>query len=720
MNRYGDGLRLLRVFSLMALLCTAGSAARAATFVWTNTTGGNWSNPTNWSPNMVPGQLNSTNNTDDVFITNWSSYTITFDVGDTNSFWGVHSITLGNFQQLAIQNRTTLQTTSLDVTNGAILNNLRSTIRGPVTIRATSQLVTSIGSYYGPVTIAGAATVASDAFYQPLTINTGGTVTMTADTTQYGAMTIYGQFNISSGYFYLAGPLTNSGTIQFYNTSYGGNAINILNDGTTNFQGGLVNLPGGTINLNNAYYHGIQGLYGQEYFVNRGVLTCTNSGTINVPVFDNTGGRVTNWSGALDLGKFTNVFTGTYFAAAGSGIGLSGGTAAAPLAPGNILPFYGSGTYSFLSGYLLLTNDVIPVLRLSSGNLQLGPNFQGGAITNLTFDSMSLTNTTLPLTGIMTVTGSTAAIWGNLTVAGGSLLNLISGTVHGTVTVAANGTVTSTTGSFAGDCSLTVLGTLNGAGGTSLSGTTTNFNTINLSGFTYVGKLVNAPGGVINILTNLTVQGSTPGSALINNGSIVKGSYTNTATFNVTNFTNAGTIIVQDGLLQSFYLTFLPSSRLTVRLNNTNDYGKFSLRGATTVTGAFSAVLAPAYTPSVGDAFQVLTYGSETGNFTATNLPPWIGWQTTYGSTAFSLLVVQTNVAPAFSAFTSANGSVIFSGMNGTPGKAYWILTGTNLTEPVANWMPVATNTIQGDGQFGFTNVIDLSQPQQFFILKLQ
>jgi cytoskeletal protein CcmA (bactofilin family) len=702
------------------LLFGAGVATQATTFVWTNIAGGNWSNPTNWSPNQVPGQLNSTSNTDDVLITNWGGYTVTFDVGDTNNFWGVHSILVGH-SALSIQNRTTIQTASLDVTNGAIVYNVRSTIRGPFTIEVTAQLVSSVGTYYGPVTIGGTASVAGDSFYQQLTINTGASVTMTSDSSQYGAMTVNGLFNISSGYFYLSGPLTNSGTITFYNTSYGGNAINILNDGTTNFQGGLLNLPGGTINLNNAYYHGIQGLYGREYFINRGVLTCTNSGTVNVPIFDNTGGTVTDWWGALDLGQFTNAFAGTFYAAASSGIGLSGGTATTPLAPGNALSFYGSGTFSFLSGYLLLTNDLIPVLQLSWGNLELGPDFQGGAITNLTFASMSLTNTTLPLTGIMNVTGSTAQIYGNLTVAGGGLLNLMGGTVHGVMTVASNGTVTSTSGSFANDCSLTVTGTLNVVAATFLSGLTTNFSTINLFAPMYLGRLVNEAGGVINILTNgAAVQNSTPTNALINYGSIIKGSYSSTAAINITGFTNAGSVTAQSGLLQLNHLTLQPTGSLNVRLNNANDYGKFSISGAATIAGSFSAVLATNYSLNAGDVFQPLTYGSEIGNFTAVGLPPWIGWQTTYGTTAFSLLVTTTNIPPLFTTVLRGNSSVSFHGTNGAPGKTYWILTGTNLAEPIASWAPVTTNTIQVDGQFGFTNAVDPAQRQQFFILKLQ
>ena len=43
----------LSLFGLF-LLCLFAGGARAATIVWTNTTGGNWSVAANWSPNQVP------------------------------------------------------------------------------------------------------------------------------------------------------------------------------------------------------------------------------------------------------------------------------------------------------------------------------------------------------------------------------------------------------------------------------------------------------------------------------------------------------------------------------------------------------------------------------------------------------------------------------------------------------------------------------------------
>jgi uncharacterized protein with beta-barrel porin domain len=58
---------------LLTLLCSA-SLAPAADIVWTNTAGGNWGNPINWSPHFVPGPP------DNAQITNAGTYEVSLDV----------------------------------------------------------------------------------------------------------------------------------------------------------------------------------------------------------------------------------------------------------------------------------------------------------------------------------------------------------------------------------------------------------------------------------------------------------------------------------------------------------------------------------------------------------------------------------------------------------------------------------------------------------------
>ena len=122
---------------------------------------------------------------------------------------------------------------------------------------------------------------------------------------------------------------------------------------------------------------------------------------------------------------------GTYNAALGTTIQFSGGnTAANPLTVGTLPVLNGPGQYQFTGGYLLLTENAIPNLRLVGGTLELGPAFQqGGAITNLTLDGTTLPGTN-QVSGTLTVTNS--AITGALTVNSGGVLNEFGVTVNAT------------------------------------------------------------------------------------------------------------------------------------------------------------------------------------------------------------------------------------------------------------------------------------------------
>lgn len=80
-------LRLTIAF-LSGLILTATNPAKAATYTWTNTAGGNWNVAANWFPNGVPG------GTDSAAITNTGNDTVT--VSDTES---VGTLALGGIHR---------------------------------------------------------------------------------------------------------------------------------------------------------------------------------------------------------------------------------------------------------------------------------------------------------------------------------------------------------------------------------------------------------------------------------------------------------------------------------------------------------------------------------------------------------------------------------------------------------------------------------------------
>ena len=67
-----------------------------------------------------------------------------------------------------------------------------------------------------------------------------------------------------------------------------------------------------------------------------------------------------------------------------------------------------------------------------------------------------------------------------------------------------------------------------------------------------------------------------------------------------------------------------------------------------------------------------------------------------------------------------SGGDFLFSGINGVMGSTYHLLMGTNLTEPISHWIPVAANVPLTNGNFTITvtNAVASPSPQQFYILK--
>ena len=83
----------------------------------------------------------------------------------------------------------------------------------------------------------------------------------------------------------------------------------------------------------------------------------------------------------------------------------------------------------------------------------------------------------------------------------------------------------------------------------------------------------------------------------------------------------------------------LTNGVLNFGISNLTSFGSVFLNGAANL--ASMAATFYGYVPAVGNSWQVLTYGSSTGNFTATNLPPVAVWQVGQNNTALSIQVLK-------------------------------------------------------------------------------
>jgi hypothetical protein len=619
------------------------------------------------------------------------------------------------------------------------------------------------------VPITGSLAATNSAISTNLTVATGGVLSASGSAFLGEAITIAhaGTMNVE-GPVILISSLTNAGTLNLtspitFGGTFGGGTYEGVNNGIVNQAGGLINLG------NNA---GIIIPYPfsptTNYFINQGAIV-QNAGigatnTINVSAsvfdFDNSQGAITNLSGTLILTFLQGPLTGTFYAAAGATIQLGGGTAATPLQPGVL---GGSGQLQFISGYLYAPANVPPNLSLQGGLLELGPGFQGGAITNLTLDGMELTNqlsTTLPIKGKFTVLNSggnlllKTGVYGNYVVVNGGFLSLSNAAMYGAVTVSSGG-VLNGSGTIYGAVTVANGGTLNPYSTFNLSAPLNNSGTINLTnsqfssdaplnnsgtinltnsqiemyndGTTnFTGSLINQAGGLIEFLGNGVIGGSGGYDYVANQGQIIDDSagsgYTVLATDNAT---NSGTITVQKGqLFLAGPWTLLPGGSLNVVLNSATNYGNifFASHGgpvgaSAVLAGSFNATLNNNYVPTNGTTFNVLTYGSFTGSFSSLGLPAAVTWQSNYGSTNFSLLT--ESELPQFGIVNLSGTNLIFSGTGGTAGSNYVMLASTNLALPLTNWTALTTNTFDGSGQFHYTNHVSPAKPRPFFIFKL-
>jgi hypothetical protein len=123
---------------------------------------------------------------------------------------------------------------------------------------------------------------------------------------------------------------------------------------------------------------------------------------------------------------------------------------------------------------------------------------------------------------------------------------------------------------------------------------------------------------------------------------------------------------------------------------------------------------------TAGDNFKLFNaagYSSAFGAFSGPALNGGLAWSTARLNLDGTIWVVSTN-PPAINSTRISGSNLIFSGIGGTPGYYYYVLSTTNLSP--AQWMPLATNQFDGIGNFAVTNAINPNWPQVFYRLQLQ
>ncbi len=221
----------------------------------------------------------------------------------------------------------------------------------------------------------------------------------------------------------------------------------VTNLGTINWTGGYLylengvsinNLAGAEFNAEtaNTLYSGNAG----AAFNNTGLFLATNiPGPVYIDTPFNNLGQVKAGSGTLVFDNYYgNNFSGSFAAGPGAIIQFEYGgylSGAYTALPGGAIELYygvfsnspsaifsGGGSNLLDGGTMTLATNPIPNLQfLSGGTVILGPQFQGGAITNLTLNGATLAGTNSVI-GVLNMNGGTVA--GPLTVTSGGVMNM--------------------------------------------------------------------------------------------------------------------------------------------------------------------------------------------------------------------------------------------------------------------------------------------------------
>ena len=159
------------LLSLLALL--AAVSARAGVITWTNTSGGNWSAGTNWNSSTVPGA------TDDVWITNAGTYTVTQDVPVA-----IASLTLGGASG-----------TQMLTNAGATLTLNSNGVVNPHGVLAFAGALNGSGS----LAVSGTFNWTAGNLRVPMSVTTNGLLELTssADKGLTGALTNFGTITLT-------------------------------------------------------------------------------------------------------------------------------------------------------------------------------------------------------------------------------------------------------------------------------------------------------------------------------------------------------------------------------------------------------------------------------------------------------------------------------------------------------------------------------------------
>ena len=487
-------------------------------------------------------------------------------------------------------------------------------------------------------------------------------------------------------------------------------SINYTISGSSGISGtaSLVKIGSGTLTINNTnLYSGGTIISNSSIIVPNGAANTVNNGAWGT-------GPITLMGGTAQLNGYGGN-NGVYWGILANDLIVSSGQTGTLLCPARIS---GSGLSGRLTGGGTLNITVDYVRGLLSGDWsaftgQINVSPRSGTGDFRINNPYGYANAAIYLNSGVTLdninaSGQTTDI-GELGGASGAFIGAGNGaSTNPTWRIGAKNT-TNTYAGYIGNSSVTSLIKV-GTGTLALTGTNS------YSG----GTTIN--GGML-LVNNLTGSGTGSGTVTVNSGGTLGGTgiISGAVTVNSSGALAPGNLL--GTLTISNNLTLAAGSTTFVRVQHsplTNDAAKVS--GTLTEGGTLNVTNIGAATLANGDSFKLFSAAGYSGSFAGFVLPPLgpnLAWRTTTLSTN-GIISVVTLTPPIIGHATMVTSNLVLSGTGAPANWTYHVLSSTDVSLPLAQWMSVATNQTDASGNFAATNSVDPNLPRTFLILQFR
>ncbi len=617
---------------------------------WTNSSGGAWSNPNNWSLVRVP--LPS----DSVVISAGGTYTVNLDVNYSGGFVTLKSN--AGSPTLSLSGRTLTLSGALTVGAGTLLDLVNASVVGAVTnggsvsVQGTTSVVSLSNPAGSALTILGAGLAGNGVLNIAQPFTNFGAITMTSSGGGFtAALAASGTLINQVGGTIAAA--TGSGGLRDIAATLDNRGVLVVNAQTTFGTSTSTSTNSGSIAVNASL--GTSGL-NSTLFINTGAITVAAGQTFQVsgPSFDQTG------SGSLTgLGTFSLGSTG----------------------PSAIDGTFAPGTFFALSGATVFTNAQ-----------------------NTTNTTWILSNATITVPSLNNTVGKTL-IMQNSTINGpvannGALIADGTSFLNGTVTTGVGSTLTVRGNGSIGDAFLTIASGFTNNGTIDFTSTGGGFNT----------TLVVASGTLLNAATrNITMSAGTGGlrtlnAALNNQGTITAGISVDVSAPSASH-TSSGSILVNAGTFNFNQIgggaSLTTSGIVSVAAGAVFavNSGSYSANAGTNLTGA-GAFTASTVNASIG-------VGTTIASATFTNSTVTFGAAFTTASTALTLVNTSTSgsaITVNGNALTLRNGIVGNAVTHQGPIIAEGTSSITGVVTTTGGSLTVLGSTVAGDAILSISN----------------